>query len=230
MRTLLSATLALAALAGCSEDTSPTGTPMAISHLPIDLATDPFNWDHAGVDDWPARLFPPIHIFGKEYEGKPEATLMFDLLKVGTPVYAAFDGSVERVFEQPEQCDTELYVRPDSGDQINHLSYDHIIPTDAMRVSGARFRAGDQIGTVPAWSCGNAQIGRLEMMVVHQDGGAVQARCPLVLIDPVKTATILSQIEAVMTAWNARNPHSAYTADELATGPCASEFTSANPQ
>lgn len=233
MRKILGTAFAIAILAACSggSPSSSSSTPMSISYLPVDLATDPFDWDHAGVDDWPARLFPPIHIFGKEYEGKAEATLMFDMLQVDTPIYAAFDGTVERVDDQPEQCDTELYVRPDSGDQVNHLSYDHVIPTDAMRVEGAHFNAGDVIATLAAWNCGDSPIARVEMMVVHQeDGGEIQARCPLVLLDPQRSSTILEQIDSVMTSWNAMNPHSSYTDDELMNGVCATEFTSAEPQ
>lgn len=202
---------------------------MSIQNLAIDLSSSPFlaagSFDIGG---WPARIYPLIHIFGKTYEGRPEATLMFDLLKIGTPVYAPFDGTMQEVRDQPESCDTEMYFNDSNGDPLNHMSYDHVRPLDKFRTRGTAFRAGEQVATIVAWDC-TASFGRMEMMVVSQSSpsSAVQARCPMVLVDPSKKAGLTALINSVMDFWNTLRADSAYTASERANGVCLTEFAPA---
>jgi len=216
---------------GGGAPTSPSGAPpttttgtMAISHFAIDLASSPFV-SNIDLNAWPAHTFPPIHVFGNTYQGKVEPTLMFDMLKIGTPVYAPFDGTIRQVIDQPESCDTEMYFIDNNRDSQNSLSYDHVTPLDKFRAKGAAFKAGEQIGTIPAWQC-TQKHGGIEMMLVSQATGTstVRARCPLALLDPARKATLLAGIASVMDWWNALSPRSPYSASERANGLCPVEY------
>jgi len=105
--------------------TSELSAEFAIESLPLDLAADVWQWP---VDEgtWPARDRPPVHIFGKDYQGKVEATLMFDMLRVGTTVLSPISGRVVDVRQQPDSCDVELYIGDESAPPI---SLDHIVTT-----------------------------------------------------------------------------------------------------
>ncbi len=200
--------------------------PMALEYLPVGILSNPFAFESVDLTGWPAREFPPVHIFGTAYQGRTEPTLMFDLLKVGTPVIAPFDGHILEVRDQPESCDSEMYLLPASNDQENHLSIDHVVPAAAYRLSGAEFHAGDVLGTAPAWEC-DGEIARLELMVVYQSVGEQQptkARCPLALAAPSRADTFAAAIRDVMESWNSRSPMSSYTEQELSNGACAAEY------
>lgn len=213
-----------------STTTTTTSGTMAIQNFAIDLSSSPFlPTSSINVTNWPARIYPLIHIFGKTYEGRPEATLMFDLLKIGTPVYAPFDGTMQEVRDQPETCDTEMYFNDGNNDPLNHMSYDHVRPLDKFRTRGTAFRAGEQVGTIVAWSC-TESFGRIEMMVVTQasaGSSSIQARCPMSLVDPSKKAGLTALITSVMDFWNTLRADSAYTASERSNGICATEFAPA---
>ena len=198
---------------------------MAISYLAVDLSTHPFLADsQIDLINWPAALFEPIHVYGKSYDGIKEATLMFDMLKVGTPIYAPFDGQIQQVTDQPESCDTEMYFTDNNNDQQHHLSYDHVKPLAGYLTKGSKFKAGDQIATVPAWEC-KQNFGRVEMMVVVGTTQVTASRCPLYLLDNARKATLTAQISTIQAWWNGLKPRTAYSAAELApNGLCLTEF------
>lgn len=200
---------------------------MVISYFAVDLASSPFLATSAfNVTDWPARVYPAIHVFGKTYQGQVESALTFDLLRIGTPIYAPFDGTIQDVVNQPTSCDTEMYFVDGNSDSQNHMSYDHVIPLDRFRTRGAAFRAGEQIATIGAWEC-TERFGRVEMMVINAPTGSTtptRSRCPLVLLDTTKRSSMLALISSVMDWWNGLGPASAYTASERTNGLCATEF------
>lgn len=201
---------------------------MAISAFPVDLSASPFlPVGSLKLTDWPARTFPPVHIFGRTYQGQVEPTLHFDLLKVGTPVLAPFDGSILQVFDQPTSCDAEVHLAG-AGQNGNHLlSYDHVLPLSRFRTKGATFRAGEPIASVGAWEC-TLDFGRVELMVITAQaaGTPARARCPLMLLDATKRSAMLAQLATVMAWWNSLSPQTPYTSTELANpmGLCAVEF------
>lgn len=107
-----------------------------IESLPLDLAADIWQWP---VDEgtWPARDRPPVHIFGKDYQGKVEATLMFDMLKVGTTVLSPISGQVVDVRQQPDSCDVELYIGDGSAPPDFARPHRHHTPARRRRDGGS---------------------------------------------------------------------------------------------
>ncbi len=188
----------------------------AIESLPLDLAADVWQWP-TDVSSWPASQFPPVHLFGKDYKGKIEATLTFDMLKVGTVVLSPVSGQVVDVRAQPESCDVELYIGDGSAPPI---SLDHIV-TNLKR--GDVVTAGQAVGTVPARDC-KESFGHLELMVIGESGGQMLALCPVNFFSDELAATALPAIAQVMNDWNAyvgSKGGVTYTAAEIAQGVCA---------
>ena len=201
-----------------SAATDNNSTDFAIESLPLDLAVDPWNWP-ANANGWPARDFPPVHIFGREYQGHVEATLMFDLLKVDSPVLAPITGKVMDVRAQPESCDVELYIGSDTYGQT--VSLDHISTTLKR---GDMVRAGEVVGSVPPWQCKEG-FGRFELMYVQDKDGTIKAYCPMnFLANSIRDATIAA-IKDVMVRWNkiAGSATSAYSDEDLAHGICQTD-------
>jgi len=209
-------TTAAASDTSAAADTS--AAEFAIESLPLDLTGDPWNWP-SDASGWPARDYPPVHIFGHDYQGHVEATLMFDHLKVDTPVLSPITGKVIDVREQPESCDVELYIRSEAHDQI--VSLDHI-STNAKR--GDMVAAGDVVGSVPPWECKEA-FGRFELMYGQEKDGAFTAYCPMnFLAESIRDASIAA-IKNVMVRWNevAGSAGSAYSDEDLARGVCETD-------
>jgi hypothetical protein len=189
-----------------------------IDALPLDLSGDPWAWP-ADAGSWPASQFNPIHIFGREYQGKVESTLMFDMVKVGQPVLAPITGRVVDVRQQPESCDVELYIGSEATQQV--VSLDHITTT---LTRGATVTAGQQVGTVPKWSC-KEPFGRFELMVVKELDGKVQALCPMDLMSDAARAQAAVSFKKVMEDWNRfvdGKSTSTYSAAEIGGAFCAS--------
>lgn len=200
-----------------------------VSALPIDVSKDPWAW--VPITDWPAHSYPPIHVFGHTYiDGKTEAALTIMMLKIGTPVIASYSGVVTRIQQQPETCDTEVYIDLPSGSTL-HGSYDHITPSVAV---GQKVTAGQVIGSVPAWQC-NQPFGGMELMVIESSSSEARARCPLSIVAPPQKAPIAGQVRGVMMKWNAyvgdftsSAGSPAYSADDLARGICQTTYAPAN--
>ena len=194
-----------------------------IDSLPIDLSADVWAWP-VNVDQWPASQFPPIHLFGKDYMGKVESTLTFDMVKVGTTVLAPITGRVKDVRPQPETCDVEIYIDSETAQQ--QLSLDHVVATVKK---GDRIVAGQAVATVPAWDC-KESFGRFELMMVRDVGGVVQAFCPIDFLSDAIASRTNADIAKVMTTWNshAAGAKSAYSDQELANGVCATPTAPAN--
>lgn len=188
-----------------------------IETLPLDLASDVWQWP-TDVKSWPARDFPPIHIFGKAYQGKIEATLMFDMLKVGTPVLSPVSGIVIEVRNQPESCDVELYI----SDGVNTpLSLDHITTSKSFK-QGDPVKAGEVVGSVPKWQCTDS-FGRFELMVISGAPDNV-AVCPVNYFSDRLLAAWRPTLAKVMNDWNAyvgNRGGTTYSPAEIATGACA---------
>ena len=204
-------------------NTTATGT-MAISYLAVDLASSPFI-SNISLNTWPATTYPAIHVFGRTYQGLVEPTLNFDLLKIGTPVFAPFDGTILQVVDQPASCDTEMYFNDGNGDQFNRLSYDHVKPLSKFTTKGASFTAGEQIATIGAWEC-TQNFGRVEMMVVTSTtagGTPTSSRCPVALFDASRKSTLVGLITTVMDWWNSLSPLTPYTAQDKSTGICTTD-------
>lgn len=224
-------TLALGVFAGLgvAQAKKPAPAPkFQVSVLPIDVTKDPWAW--VSPTDWPARAYPPIHVFGHTYiDGKTEAALTISMLKIGTPVIASYGGVVTRILQQPESCDAEVYIDLPKGGTL-HGSYDHITPSVKV---GQKVVAGQVIGSVPAWQC-DQPYGGMELMVIQSTSSGIQARCPLSIVDPKKKALLAGQIRSVMDKWNAyvgdatsSGGSSAYTADDLARGICETTYAPA---
>jgi len=206
--------------AGTSEGNAPGGS--LIESLPVDLSGDIWQWP-TDADVWPARERPPVHIFGKDYQGKVEATLMFDMLKVGTTVLSPISGRVVDVRQQPDSCDVELYIGDDSAPPI---SLDHILTTLQR---GDVVTAGQAVGTVPKWQC-NESFGGFELMVIGESGGETLALCPADSFSPELMAAWGPALAKVMNDWNthaAGRSYVTYTPDEITNGVCASPTTPA---
>ncbi len=189
----------------------------AIESLPLDLAADIWQWP---VDEgtWPARERPPVHIFGKDYQGKIEATLMFDMLKVGTTVLSPISGQVVDVREQPDSCDVELYIGDESAPPI---SLDHIVTTLQR---GDVVTAGQPVGTVPKWQC-KESFGGLELMVIGESGGQMLALCPANFFSTALMEAWKPALATVMNDWNthaAGRGYVTYSSAEITNGVCAS--------
>jgi len=186
-----------------------------ITALPVDLSADPWAWP-PNAASWPARTFPPIHVFGRAYQGKVEETLMFDMVKVGTPVLSPITGTVVDVRMQPESCDAEVYIGDENAQQV--LSLDHVTPTVTR---GARVTSGQVVATVPKWECKD-DFGRFELMVVKEVDGQMKSMCPLQFLAPSIRPQTDANIKDVMVRWNAvvGGAASAYTDADLAKGPC----------
>ena len=188
-----------------------------IESLPLDLAADIWQWP---VDEgtWPARVRPPVHIFGKDYQGKVEATLMFDMLKVGTTVLSPISGRVVDVRQQPDSCDVELYIGDESAPPI---SLDHIVTTLQR---GDVVTAGQPVGTVPKWQC-KESFGGLELMVIGESGGQVLALCPANFFSTALMEAWKPALATVMNDWNthaAGRGYVTYSPEEITNGVCAS--------
>ncbi len=188
-----------------------------IESLPLDLAADIWQWP---VDEgtWPARERPPVHIFGKDYQGKVEATLMFDMLKVGTTVLSPISGRVVDVRQQPDSCDVELYIGDESAPPI---SLDHIVTTLQR---GDVVTAGQPVGTVPQWQC-TESFGGFELMVIGESGGQMLALCPANFFSTALMEVWKPALSTVMNDWNthaAGRGYVTYSPDEITNGVCAS--------
>ena len=188
-----------------------------IESLPLDLAADIWQWP---VDEgtWPARERPPVHIFGKDYQGKLEATLMFDMLKVGTTVLSPISGRVVDVRQQPDSCDVELYIGDESAPPI---SLDHIVTTLQR---GDAVTAGQPVGTVPQWQC-TESFGGFELMVIGESGGQMLALCPANFFSTALMEVWKPALGTVMNDWNthaAGRGYVTYSPDEITNGVCAS--------
>lgn len=188
-----------------------------IESLPLDLAADIWQWP---VDEgtWPARERPPVHIFGKDYQGKVEATLMFDMLKVGTTVLSPISGRVVDVRQQPDSCDVELYIGDESAPPI---SLDHIVTTLQR---GDVVTAGQPVGTVPQWQC-TESFGGFELMVIGESGGQMLALCPANFFSTGLMEAWKPALATVMNDWNthaAGRGYVTYSSEEITNGVCAS--------
>jgi hypothetical protein len=173
-----------------------------------------------------SQAVPAIHVFGNDYGGKVESSMMFDMLKIGTKVKAAYPGVVARISKQPESCDAEVYIESARGQSALHGSYDHITPSVKV---GQQVKTGQVIGTVPAWQC-NQPHGGVELMMVQQAGDDVVAVCPMSVLAPASAAAIRAQVTAVMKRWNAApaNYVSRYDDATIARGDiCRTRTTSA---
>jgi hypothetical protein len=205
----------------------PKPAPITLSALPIDVTKDPWAWPGSiSITDWPANTYPPIAIFGRTYQGHVEPTLLMTMLKVGTPVLAAYAGRVKEIRQQPESCDAEVYIFSLTGG-TRTASYDHILPTVKP---GDVVKVGQQIGTIPPWEC-DEPFGAVELMVMEQTSKGMMARCPLSILDPKTAAAVRAQVRSVMDAWNifAGAAPSAYTAEDLTRGVCATTYVSMKP-
>ena len=188
-----------------------------IESLPLDLAADIWQWP---VDEgtWPARERPPVHIFGKDYQGKVEATLMFDMLKVGTTVLSPISGRVVDVRQQPDSCDAELYIGDESAPPI---SLDHIVTTLQR---GDVVTAGQPVGTVPQWQC-TESFGGFELMVIGESDGQMLALCPANFFSTALMEVWKPALSTVMNDWNthaAGRGYVTYSSEEITNGVCAS--------
>lgn len=197
--------------------------PFTIDSMPIDLTAAVWAWP-SDVTQWPASQFPPIHIFGKDYQGKVESTLTFDMVKVGAEVLSPITGRVVDVRRQPETCDVELYIGSDVMQQV--VSLDHVVTPLAK---GDSVVAGQVVATVPAWQC-NEPFGRFELMLVREIDGKVQALCPADFWSGDLASKAKAQIAQVMENWNAyaSASQSVYSSDELAKGVCLTPTAPAN--
>lgn len=188
-----------------------------IESLPLDFAADIWQWP---VDEgtWPARERPPVHIFGKDYQGKVEATLMFDMLKVGTTVLSPISGRVVDVRQQPDSCDVELYIGDESAPPI---SLDHIVTTLQR---GDVVTAGQPVGTVPQWQC-TESFGGFELMVIGESGGQMLALCPANFFSTALMEVWKPALGTVMNDWNTHavgRGYVTYSSEEITNGVCAS--------
>jgi len=192
-----------------------------IESLPLDLAADVWQWP---IDEkaWPARDWPPVHMFGKEglHDGKVEAALTFDMLKVGTTVLSPISGRVLDIREQPDSCDVELYIGDESG-QHPPISLDHIVTTLQR---GDVVKAGQPVGTVPKWQC-KESYGGLELMVIGESDGEIIALCPANLFSTTLMEAWKPALAKVMNDWNthaAGRGYVTYSSAEITNGVCAS--------
>lgn len=204
----------------------PKPKPILVSALPVDVTKDIWAWPAMSINDWPAHTYPPIAVFGRSYQGKPEPTLLMTMLKIGTPVLAAYPGVVKEIRQQPESCDAEVYIFSPTGG-TRTASYDHIQPTVKV---GSVVKVGQQIGTIPAWEC-DEPFGAVELMVMEETSQGMMARCPLSILDSRKATVVQAQVRSVMDAWNtfAGSAASAYTAEDLTRGICLTTFVSLKP-
>jgi len=189
----------------------------AIESLPLDLAADVWQWP-ADEGSWPARDRPPVHIFGKDYQGKVEATLMFEMLKVGTTVLSPISGQVVDVRQQPDSCDVELYIGDGSAPPV---SLDHIVTTLQR---GDVVTAGQPVGTVPKWQC-TESFGGFELMVIGESGGEMLAFCPADFFSTALMEAWKPALAKVMSDWNVHaddRGYVTYSSAEITNGVCAS--------
>ncbi|MEY4169838.1 MAG: hypothetical protein RLZ94_911 [Actinomycetota bacterium] len=222
-RRLLCAILALVAVitvapAASAAKKPPKPQPIVVSALPVDVTKDVWAWPTMDINQWPAHTYQPIGIFGRPYQGKVEASLFTTMLKIGTPVLAAYPGVVKQILQQPESCDAELYIFSPTGG-IRTASYDHVRPTVKV---GDVVKVGQQIATIPAWEC-DEPFGGVELMVMEETSKGLVYRCPLSILDPKKAAAVRAQVRSVMDRWNAfaGSAASAYTPEDLTRGACA---------
>jgi hypothetical protein len=188
----------------------------AIESLPLDLAADVWQWS---VDEgsFPGGARPPVHIFGKDYEGKVEVTLMFEMLKVDTTVFSPISGQVVDVREQPESCDVELYIGDGSAPPI---SLDHIVTTLQR---GDVVTAGQPVGTVPQWNC-TESYGGFEFMVIGESSGEMLAFCPADYFSNALMEVWKPALVKVMNDWNtlaSDRGYVTYSSEEIVNGVCA---------
>lgn len=194
--------------------------PILVSALPVDVKKDVWAWPKMNINEWPANTYPPIGIFGREYQGQRQPALFTTMLKIGTPVLAAYPGKVKEIRQQPESCDAEVYIFSPAGG-TRTASYDHIKPTVKV---GDSVKVGQQIGTVPPWEC-SGSFGGFELMVIEPSPKGIVAVCPLGILEPKKAAAIRAQVRSVMDAWNAfaGSAASAYTPEDLTRGICSTK-------
>ena len=225
---LLTVTLFL--VSACGDDGSPKSentqgdvretketvqTNIVFENLSIDLESNPWKWP-SDTNSWPARDYPPIHIFGENYQGKVESTLTFDMLKIGQSVISPVDGVVIDNRPQPEDCDTELYIMDSKSQQI--FSLDHVI-TNLNK--NDEVKVGQIIATVPASRC-KEDFGRFGLMLVKETNGLMEAYCPLDSINPTSKPNILLSISKVTAEWNkvATTDRSKYTSEQMSGNLC----------
>jgi hypothetical protein len=205
---------------GSSQASKPGVSAFSIESLPINLASNPWQWP-TDTNNFYARTYPVVNIFGRSYQGKAEATLMFNYVKIGTPILAPITGVVLDVRNQPESCDVELYMRASSGEII---SLDHISTTlkpDKNRV----VKAGEAIGSVTKWEC-KESFGRFELMYGAEKDKVYTALCPMNFLAPKIKSTSVAAIRDLMVRWNKHvgsGGASAYSNTDLERGVCETE-------
>ena len=198
----------------------PGASTFLIESLPINLSAEPWAWP-ADTNNFYARTYPVVNIFGRSYQGKAEATLMFNYVKLGTPVLAPITGIVLDVRNQPESCDVELYMRASSGEI---LSLDHISST-LKPDKGKIIKAGEPIGSVTKWECKEA-FGRFELMYGAEKDKVYTALCPMNFLAPAIKSASVAAIRDLMVRWNKHvGPAgaSAYSNTDLERGVCETE-------
>ena len=205
---------------GNNKASKPGVSTFSIESLPIKLSANPWDWP-TDTNNFYARTYPVVNIFGRSYQGKPEATLMFNYVKIGTPVLAPITGIVLEVRNQPESCDVELYMRASSGEII---SLDHISTTlkaDKNRV----IKAGEAIGSVTKWEC-KEPFGRFELMYGAEKDKVYTALCPMNFLAPTIKSASIAAIRDLMVRWNKHvgpGGASAYSNTDLERGVCETE-------
>ena len=207
--------------AGGSSTTSKSGaSTFSIESLPINLSAEPWAWP-TDTSNFYARTYPVVNIFGRSYQGKAESTLMFNYVKIGTPVLAPITGIVLDVRDQPESCDVELYIRASSGEIV---SLDHISTTlkpDKSKI----IKAGEPIGSVTKWEC-KESFGRFELMYGAEKDKVYTAICPINVLAPKIKSASVAAIRDLMVRWNKHvgaGGASAYSAADLERGVCETE-------
>jgi hypothetical protein len=205
---------------GSNKTQKPGVSTFLIESLPINLSANPWDWPTDTNNFYP-RTYPVVNIFGRSYQGKAEASLMFNYLKLGTPVLAPISGIVLEVRNQPETCDVELYMRASSGEII---SLDHISTTlkgDKNKI----IKAGEAIGSVTKWEC-KEPFGRFELMYGAEKDKVYTALCPMNFLDPKIKSTSVAAIRDLMVRWNKHvgpGGASAYSNTDLERGVCETE-------
>jgi len=205
---------------GSNKASKPGVSTFSIESLPIKLSANPWDWP-TDTNNFYARTYPVVNIFGRSYQGRPEATLMFNYVKIGTPVLAPITGIVLEVRNQPETCDVELYMRASSGEII---SLDHISTTlkaDKNRV----IKAGEAIGSVTKWEC-KELFGRFELMYGAEKDKVYTALCPMNFLAPKIKSTSIAAIRDLMVRWNKHvgpGGASAYSNTDFERGVCETE-------
>lgn len=181
-------------VASMAESTLFPGAP-ALGHLGVDVGPYDPETGRAGGFDFDALQESggkPLFYFGEDLGGKLNSAYEYRTAADAT-VYAAIDGVVWSVEQNPDRADYTVLIGPTEGSPV-YVDQDHVLEPAVS--AGDTVSAGDEIGLTGLW--GSDGVGRTEVQVSHFFGPHY---CPLTSVQDGMRSDLEEQVTTLVTEW-----------------------------